>query len=416
MIAKGSLNDLNGSYFLAERMMRLGDFARLAGFHYRLIVFLVFLSQFLGEEIKIRFAENLLKGAVVMPAILLVGESKPSLQILAKHVLRHGFHQGMVEGLGTAQGFLHLASMGDVLNRALVVKQITIPVAHSPAVLRNPDDAAILAKNLGFETAQRVVGLHEPDKFLTATRFNIQAAGNILDVRHQIHRRAVTIDSGQRDISEEIMAVNRRAEDAFNQVVKNSVIIFLFIDQGEALQLTGGGGKNRSTQLLTVQFRAAKIFLGAAVDDFRKKTVILVRPDGEHGEAGGTRGQPGDLKQGGRVGLGNLEEHRQESVHRGQGESSINGWGHHDANRVQQINDGAGKGLIAANQQYFLRASKGVDFHSMSGGTKIQCLRAGASALSRGKGFNFPRRGCPLKLSRSSHAECLHKNLRLPDE
>ena len=90
-------DNLDKSILLSQRMMFLGDFVSLAGFHDALVIALVFFGQFLREKIEVRFAEDVLQPAVIMIAVLLIGESEPSFAVFAEDVLRHRLDQRMVE-------------------------------------------------------------------------------------------------------------------------------------------------------------------------------------------------------------------------------------------------------------------------------------------------------------------------------
>ena len=95
--------------------------------------------------------------------------------------------------------------------------------------------------NFRFEAADRVVRLHQPDEFLAPAGLDVKAAGDVRDARHQFHRRVVAVNARQRDVRQQIMAVRRRAENAFHQMVEHAVVIFLFLDQRDAFLLARHG-------------------------------------------------------------------------------------------------------------------------------------------------------------------------------
>ncbi len=183
--------------------MFLGEFIGLAGLHHAPVVPLVFLGQVLREKIEIRLAQNVLQLAVVMLAVLLVGKREPALEVLAKNVLRHRFHERMVKRFRAAQRLLRLPPLRDVLDRAFVIKQFALRVAHGAAVLRNPDDGPVLAVNLRLEPAQRVVLLHQAHKLVAPARFDIELPRDVLDARHHFRRRVVAVNARQRHVGQQ---------------------------------------------------------------------------------------------------------------------------------------------------------------------------------------------------------------------
>ena len=160
----------------------------------------VFLRQLLGKIVKVGATNNLVRRQSKKFAVGLVGKSESSLPVATKNALGHGLHQGMVEGFGSFQRLGHLPLRGDILDGAFVVKQFALCVADGAAVFLNPDNGFVLAINLRLEPAQGVVLLHEPHKFLAATVVHVKAVGDVLDARHQLHRRVIAVYAGERDV------------------------------------------------------------------------------------------------------------------------------------------------------------------------------------------------------------------------
>ena len=305
---QGRFDDLNDGSLLSQRLMFLDDFVGLGGFDHAAVVLLVLFSQFLREKIEIRFAEDVLQPAFVMFAILLIGECEASLQVLPKNVLRHRLHQRMIKGFRIPQFLLHLPAPRDVHNRAFVVKQLALRVAHGAAVFGNPDDNPVLAVNEGLEPLQRVMFPHQPDEFLAPPRLHVQPLPDVLDARHQFHRRVVTVNVRQRHVRQQIMAVGRRAENAFDEMVKNAVVIVLFLDQREPLVLALNRAADGAPQAGGVEVFPGDIILRAIADDFGGEDFIVRRSEHQDRQAWHLGGERGDLGQSGRVGGGQFKQ------------------------------------------------------------------------------------------------------------
>src|ERR1019366_1525784 len=211
---------------------------------------------------------------------------------------------------GAADLFLGAFAFGDVLDGAFVIKQLALRIADGAAVFRDPDDRSVLAINLGLEAAQGVVLVHEPDKFLAASVLDVKAVGDVLDARHQLHRRVVTVNPRQRDVRQQVVAADRGAENAFHQMIEDAVVIIFLLDQRQPVLLAGDGTMNGMAQHRGGQLFASKIFLRAAENRLGQKRVVLAWPDDQHRQARRLGGQRSDLKERGSVGVRHLEHQR----------------------------------------------------------------------------------------------------------
>ncbi len=198
---------------------------------------------------------------------------------------------------GAADLVLGALAFGDVLNGAFVVKQFPFRVAHGAAIFRNPDDRLVLAVNFRLETAQRVVLLHQADELVAPARFDVKIARDILDARHQFRRRFVTVDARQRHVRQQVMAVGRRAEDAFHKMVEYAVVIVLFLDQSDALLLPFHGAANGAPQPARLNLILRQIILRARANRFGCEPFIVRRAENDYRNARRLNHQQGDLRQ-----------------------------------------------------------------------------------------------------------------------
>ena len=255
------------------------------------------------------------------------------------------------------QRFRHLPRLRDVLDGAFEVEQLPLPVAHGTAVLLDPNDAAVLAIDLRLEAVQSVVLRHQPHEFLAAARLHIQAAANVLDLRHQLQRRLVAVNAGEGDVGQQVMTVDCCAENTLDEVVENTVVIFLFLRQRQVLLLARNGAANGVRQLPGVELAAAKIFLGAAKNRLGQEVFVLVRPDDNHRQLRRLDREPGNLEQRGGVRLRNREQDDVKIICRHHRQAGISGRFHRHSHFMggaqQQITDAVRNGFVAADQQNF---------------------------------------------------------------
>src|SRR5262249_29610418 len=85
-------------------------------------------------------------------------------------------------------GGLGLLAPGDVLDNAFVITDRTRVVADRTRVFRNPNDRAIYATNLVFQTTNLAVGFNFASKPFTNLSIDIDLAFDIANVRHQFLR------------------------------------------------------------------------------------------------------------------------------------------------------------------------------------------------------------------------------------
>ena len=100
-----------------------------------------------------------------------------------------------------AQQSLGLFALGNVLDGSFVVLDLAVGAAHGAAAFRNPDHAAVAAKDLRLEIRDVPLPFHDADEILAAVRVDIELAFDIADRGHQVRRRIVIVDSCQRRIA-----------------------------------------------------------------------------------------------------------------------------------------------------------------------------------------------------------------------
>ena len=149
-------------------------------------------------------------------------------------LVRDRRHELRFEPVGARQRFdeLVLLLLGalaarDLDDRALVVEQVSLGVAHGAGVLRDPDDGAVGTAYLRLESTHRVVLLEQAAELVTPLRIDVEAAGNVGQAGDQRRRRRVAVDAGERRVGAEVAAVGRRLEDALDGVLVDAAIAVL---------------------------------------------------------------------------------------------------------------------------------------------------------------------------------------------
>ena len=276
------LDDLHHGFLLTDGLMLLRDFITLPRHHYSLIIREIFFCQINREEIKIRLAENFLQRATVMPAILLVRKREPPLQIFAEHMLRHRLHQRVIQRLGITHILLRHASRRDVFHRALVMQQQSLRIADHTAVLRNPDDAPVLAENLRLKSCDRVVLIHDAPELLASSRRHVKPAADVRHARHQFFRVRVTVDARDRGIGQQITSVRRRLKNPFHQMIEDAVILFLRAHQRQISLMPLDGVPDGTQQPGGVDVALDEIILRARVNRLHRDGFIIHRTQHDH--------------------------------------------------------------------------------------------------------------------------------------
>ena len=141
--------------------------------------------------------------------------------------------------LGAAELFFGPLARGDVFHRSLVIENFIIRVANDPHVFGNPDDRPILAVDRRLEAPDRIVLVHQPHKLRAPVRVDIKLPGDFLDVAFQLIRRSIPVNLGERGVGEQIFAVGRGLEDAFDGVFDDAAIGGL---RGTLVMRWDGGG------------------------------------------------------------------------------------------------------------------------------------------------------------------------------
>ena len=289
-------------------MMFLGDFVSPRAFHHLPVILGIFFGKFLWKKIEVGFAEDVFQLAIVMLAILPVRKRETPLQILAENILRHRLDERMVKRFRTAQGFFDLFLVRDVLDRTFVVKQFSLRVTHGAAIFRDPDDGAVLAINPGLEASQRVVLLHDADEFLAPARVNIKPVRDVFDAGHEFHGRVVTIDARKGDVREQVMSVNRRAKNAFDEMIENTVVIIFLLDQHLPFVVPRDGSLDCVPEQVRIELFPRQIILRVVADDLGGKCFVIRRSEHDDRQARGFRGERGDLKQPAGIGGGQIKQ------------------------------------------------------------------------------------------------------------
>ncbi len=81
------------------------------------------------------------------------------------------------------------------------------------------------------------------------------------------------------------MAVRRGAEDAFNQVVKDAIVVVFLLDEGQALVLPLHRATDGALELLRGVFLACKEILRAGGDGFHGELCVGGRAEDDDGDA-----------------------------------------------------------------------------------------------------------------------------------
>ena len=79
------------------------------------------------------------------------------------------------------------------------------------------------------------------------------------------------------DVRQQIMPVRRRAENPFDEMVENAVIIFLLADQRDALDLPFNRATDRALQFLRGEFLLRQKILRAGGDHFHGESFVRRR-------------------------------------------------------------------------------------------------------------------------------------------
>src|SRR5439155_7524846 len=69
----------------------------------------------------------------------------------------------------------------DVFDRALEIQDVALNIAHDTGVLRNPDDAPVLAIDLRLEPGDKTIFLDEADKFVAPARSLVNLVIDVAD-------------------------------------------------------------------------------------------------------------------------------------------------------------------------------------------------------------------------------------------
>ena len=119
---------------------------------------------------------------------------------------------------------------------------------------------------------------------------------------------SITINVRQRHVRQQVMAVRRRAENALDQMVKNAVVVVLFLDQREPFELARNRATDGAPQGEAAEMFLDEIILRAVVDDFGGEGFIIRHAEHQDRQTRRPGGERGDLGQTGRFVGGQIKQ------------------------------------------------------------------------------------------------------------
>ncbi len=165
-IVDGRLDHVHVRLRPVSRHVLLHRFKRLSGADDVPVIALVLLCQLRGEEIEIRFADDLLKCPAKDRAKALVGEGEPLLQILAKNILRQVLHQRMIKCFRGDQLLFGALPFGHVGNQPFVSHQPPRPIPRGHHRVSHPTDLSALVQEAVLQWWRRFPPQHLLDLLL----------------------------------------------------------------------------------------------------------------------------------------------------------------------------------------------------------------------------------------------------------
>src|SRR5918999_1899332 len=142
-------------------------------------------------------------------------------------VLGRLLHDGAVELLALAQGFLGPLAFGYVLHRAFVGDDLAPGVADGARAQGGPHDVPVLAVRLDLEPPNEAVPPHQPAKLSPALGFDVELLRDVRDVLEQLLGRVVAEHAGQGGVGRDEASLDRGLEDALHGVLEDGTVPLL---------------------------------------------------------------------------------------------------------------------------------------------------------------------------------------------
>ena len=209
----------------------LHRFKRLAGVQDAMIVALVFRRQLCGENISVGLADNFLQRLAEGRAEPHVSKCESAFPVLAKNVLRQRFDQRVIQHFRVLHRLFGPFAVGDVFDRPLEIQDVALNIAHDTGVLRNPDDAPVLAIDLRLEPGDKTIFLDEADKFVAPARSLVNLVIDVTDGGDEFPGRIVAVNTREHGIGREIMPVRSGLENPLHDVFEDAAVFFLRLAQ-----------------------------------------------------------------------------------------------------------------------------------------------------------------------------------------
>ena len=127
--------------------------------------------------------------------------------------------------VGLLQCFLSGPSMGDVLDRTLVVQDGPAGIAHGTTGFGHPDPGSVLAVNLIFEFSYDAVLVEGLLKLPAALRFDVVLFFNVRTFRYQLLRRRITENPRQCRVRHKKSPGRSALKNTLNRIQENIAIL-----------------------------------------------------------------------------------------------------------------------------------------------------------------------------------------------
>ena len=130
-------------------------------------------------------------------------------------------------GVEFAQGIGRLLAFRDVLQGALEMENGPSGIPHDPRILRNPNDAPILASHLALEIRDRAFGGGAMKKFRPPLRLEIKFSRSVGQFRNQLTRRIVAENARHRGVRAQATPVRREQKNTLDGILENAAVLLL---------------------------------------------------------------------------------------------------------------------------------------------------------------------------------------------
>src|SRR5579863_60899 len=124
------------------------------------------------------------------------------------------------------------APLRHILDRAFVADSAPVLRHDRASILRDPDDVAVLAIDLRFESGHRAAGLHDLHELLAPVLLDVELTADVADPGHQVFGRIEAVDVRKGRVGIEELPVDARAEDSLDRILEQPVIALLGLAQG----------------------------------------------------------------------------------------------------------------------------------------------------------------------------------------